>query len=83
MHWLTQFWKRSEGSSGHREMQTSSEPPGQLLLICNNTVNTTHAVVWCGVVTVVVVVGAGRGVVGLRVVVGAEPPGSVQPRQPI
>ena len=45
MHWLTQFWKRSEGSSGHSEIQTSSEPPGQLLLICNNTVNTTHAVV--------------------------------------
>ena len=77
MHWLTQFWKRSEGSSGHREMQTSSEPPGQLLLICNNTVNTTHDVVAVVVVvvTVVVVVGAGPGVVGLRVVVGAEPPG--------
>ena len=73
MHWLTQFWKRSEGSSGHREMQTSSEPPGQLLLICNNTVNTCCGVVV--VVTVVVVVGAGPGVVGLRVVVGAEPPG--------
>ena len=73
MHWLTQFWKRSEGSSGHSEMQTSREPPGQLLLICNNTVNT------CGgdvvVVTVVVVVGAGPGVVGLRVVVGEAPPG--------